>query len=233
MIGESLPILNSFDGSESLYFRSNVPPATHWSQSYILSHTDIAFAWNNDNNTILTTTTFLSGFSELVTVLQAFVCIISFTQLAIVPIPLHPSKDRKFPIYKLIVFLTFFCEAVVWMVKPLSHINNVISGCGWPHVPLPQSVVYPSHPDGPPGIYREKEYVWSGYTIVTDTTHAGKTDVRKKMFAHFQCQLLEKVLTWKGTANFPRWTGSNWLLLIKPDSDGPKSDPKNGSHWWE
>lgn len=39
--------------------------------------------------------------------------LIQCLKLAIVPIPLHPSKDRKFPIYKLIVFLKFFCKAVV------------------------------------------------------------------------------------------------------------------------
>lgn len=44
----------------------------------ILSHTDVAFVWNNDNNKNLTATTFLCGFNALITVLQAFECIISF-----------------------------------------------------------------------------------------------------------------------------------------------------------
>lgn len=126
------------------------------------------------------------------------------------------------------------------MVKPLSHINNVVSGCGWPRVPLPQSVVYPSHPDGPLGIYSEKEQIWSGYTVVADITHAGKTDVSKKMFAHLQCQLLENVLAWKGTADFPRWGRHAWKLAPTPALSYGSSQivmaqnfyPKNHSHYW-
>lgn len=143
----------------------------------------------------------------------------------------HPNKDRKFPIYELIVFLKFFCKTAVWMAELLSHINNVINGW-WVPQGAPRSLVCPSRLDGPPRVQSEKKRI--SPVLGAEIKQRRETGDGKKMFVHLQCRLLGEAPARERTANFPcggrHSLGTGFevssLLLVEPASQGPGTLPK-------